>query len=417
MIVLHAAFTDHRLMVWAEPDAGKTALLAAIAHLGTRLKFTRRDVHEAVAWLPTHDGRAAPSGALAGGGAIPDEDCYLAPHVVEALPLGARQAVDFLMACAGKRVAAPGVLIGDDVAYWTAAMRLSGGLALHGQYLPSLARENGGWAARWTPIPTGADAARLEALAKAMPPCARALTWETKDQEPETSAETVLLAFAGLILDDLVRSASAPQSRSRDSLHDLWLAALVSPDAGVAGDDSDLAALAARIEEWQRPVRVAALAPFRLSFRLHEPEDGADDWQVRYLLQGTKDPSLLVPAGDAWRRKCAAAFGSDPAALREHLLASLGQAAALCPRVEASLKRAAPEGYPLDATGAYQFLCETAGALEQSGFGVMLPSWWTRRGTKTRSAGSRAGEKPGGCLRRLIARGAGGVRLGSGAGR
>jgi len=142
--------------------------------------------------------------------------------------------------------------------------------------------------------------------------------------------------------------------------------------------------LAARIEEGQRPVRVAALAPFRLSFRLHEPENAADDWQVKYLLQGTKDPSLLVPAGDAWRRKCAAAFGSDPAALREHLLASLGQAAALCPHVEASLKRAAPEGYPLDATGAYQFLRETAGALEQSGFGVMLPSWWTRRGTQTR---------------------------------
>jgi len=383
MIVLHAAFTGHRLMVWAEPDVGKTALLAAVAQLGTRLKFTRRDVHEVVAWLPTQDGRAAPSGALAGGTAIPDEDCYLAPHIVEALPLDARRTVDLLIACAGKRVAAPGVLLGDDVAYWTAAMRFSGGLALHGQYLPSLARENGGWAARWTPIPTGADAARVEALAKAMPPCARALTWETKDHEPETSAETVLLAFAGLILDDLVRSASAPQPRGTDSLHDLWLAALISPDARVAADDSDLAALAARIEEWQRPVRVAALAPFRLSFRLHEPEVGAGDWLVAYLLQGTKDPSILVPAGDAWRRTCAA-LESDPAALREHLLASLGQAAALCPHVEASLKRAAPEGYPLDATGAYQFLRETAGALEQSGFGVMLPSWWTRRGTQTR---------------------------------
>lgn len=384
MIVLHASFRDSRLMVWSEPGEGKAALLAVVAQLGTDLKFTRRNIHKAVAWLPTRKGRAAPSGGPAGGAAIPDEECCLAPHVVEALPLDAQQTIALLMACAGKRVATPGVLLGDDLAYWTAAMRFCGGLALRGQFLPSLVRENGGWAGRWMPIPTGADATRLETLAKALPPCARALTLETGDPAPETPAGSVLRSFAGFIVDALVRSASAPHSRAMDSLHDLWLAALVSPDAGVAGADSELEALAARIEEWQRPVRVASLAPFRLSFRLHEPEDGADGWQVQYLLQGTRDPSLLVPAPDAWNRKCAAAFGSDGAALREHLLASLGQAATICPRVEASLKQAAPEGYPLDTAGAYQFLRETAGALEQSGFGVMLPSWWTRRGAQTR---------------------------------
>ncbi|HZV04396.1 MAG TPA: DEAD/DEAH box helicase [Gemmataceae bacterium] len=384
MIVLHAAFREDRLLVWAEPEAKKAALLAAVTQLGTGLKFKLRDAHEAVAWLPTQDGQPAPSSALADGAAVPDQDCYLAPHVVETLPLCARQTIAFLTACAGKRIAAPGVLLGDDLSYWTAAMCFCGGLAVRGQFLPTLVRENDGWAARWMPAPTGADAARLEALAKAMPPCARALTWETKDQEPETAAETTLLAFSSFILDHLVRSASAAESRTKESLHDLWLAALASPDASVAAADSELAALAARIEEWQRPIRVASLAPFRLAFRLHEPENGTDGWQVKYLLQGTKDPSLLVPAADAWNRKCAAAFGSDAGALREQLLASLGQAAAICPRVEASLKQAAPEGYPLDATGAHQFLRETAAALEQGGFGVMLPSWWTRRGTQTR---------------------------------
>jgi SNF2 family DNA or RNA helicase len=56
----------------------------------------------------------------------------------------------------------------------------------------------------------------------------------------------------------------------------------------------------------------------------------------------------------------------------------------LCPRIEASLKTAAPGGYVLDATGAYEFLTEKALALEQTGFGVLLPAWWTRKGTKLR---------------------------------
>ena len=78
MIVLHAAFSDRRLLLWAEPDAGKAGLVAAAAQLGAQRKFTQRDLHEAVAWLPTREGCIAPSGLLAGDAPIPDEECYLA---------------------------------------------------------------------------------------------------------------------------------------------------------------------------------------------------------------------------------------------------------------------------------------------------------------------------------------------------
>ena len=56
---------------------------------------------------------------------------------------------------------------------------------------------------------------------------------------------------------------------------------------------TELDALARQIEEWQRPVRVASTVPFRLSFRLHEPQDETDDWRVDYLLQGTTDPACF----------------------------------------------------------------------------------------------------------------------------
>jgi hypothetical protein len=102
------------------------------------------------------------------------------------------------------------------------------------------------------------------------------------------------------------------------------------------------------------------------------------------LLQPQDDPSLLIPARDAW----AFTGEQDPALsrwngnLQEYLLSALGQAAGLCPNIEQSLKTARPGGYALDATGAHEFLTERAAALEQAGFGVMLPAWWTRKGTK-----------------------------------
>jgi len=41
-----------------------------------------------------------------------------------------------------------------------------------------------------------------------------------------------------------------------------------------------------------------------------------------------------------------------------------------------------PKGYETDGQGAYEFLNERALELEQAGFGVLLPAWWTRKGTK-----------------------------------
>ena len=62
----------------------------------------------------------------------------------------------------------------------------------------------------------------------------------------------------------------------------------------------------------------------------------------------------------------------------------LGQAASLNPQVEASLASPTPSGYDTDATGAHDFLTRAAWLLEGAGFGVLLPAWWTRKGTKMR---------------------------------
>src|SRR6185503_855693 len=84
-----------------------------------------------------------------------------------------------------------------------------------------------------------------------------------------------------------------------------------------------------------------------------------------------------------WDGRSAERLFEEPA-VREHLLASLGQAAVLCPPIEKSLHAPAPGGYTTDATGAHAFLTQSAAALEQAGFGVLLPTWWTQKGARLR---------------------------------
>ncbi|MGH0030350.1 MAG: DEAD/DEAH box helicase, partial [Myxococcota bacterium] len=179
------------------------------------------------------------------------------------------------------------------------------------------------------------------------------------------------------------------------------------------GADDELDQLRQQVQEWRSPVDAAASAPFRLCFRLEEPAAGKEEprrqngrrrnagrgrkgrdaprpgqrrWYVRFLLQSSEDPSLLVPTADAWitRGRKAASLSRMGTDVHEALLAALMQAAGVAPRIEESLRQRKPSGYSLDAKGAHEFLTVTAPALEQAGFGTLLPEWWTESGTAHR---------------------------------
>jgi SNF2 family DNA or RNA helicase len=105
-----------------------------------------------------------------------------------------------------------------------------------------------------------------------------------------------------------------------------------------------------------------------------EPEPG---WRLEFLLQSIADPSLLIPAEQAW---------ADDGTLsrwlprpQELLLGELGRASRIYPELADGLRQARPCALDLDADGAYRFLSTVAPALDEAGFGVLLPSWWNRR--------------------------------------
>lgn len=403
MLILHAAVQSGELLVWAEsstdsvsPDASTSGHPYDVSgpRLAEILTEMDHDIGEFAptetlyAWLPTAAGRPIPSSPLLGDRPSASAKIALQPWAVRVLRLKPKQTVDLLTACIGRETATHGVRVGPSLAYWSAALRFACALAGREQFVPSVRKEGTTWAARWTPVLAGAEGQRAATLAHAMPAACRALS-RSESEQPTTPAADVLEAFLRTTVDVLVRSA-APQRSSRqfDSVHDQWLNALAASDGTLRGSEDELAALDQQVRSWQRPVLGISLAPFRLCFRLEEPTAEKDPWNVRYLLQARDDPSLLLPASEGWepKRAAAAVFKQREFKPREFLLTALGQATTLCPPVEMSLKAAAPGGFTTDATGAHRFLTEYAWLLEQAGYGVLLPAWWTPGRTKVRVA-------------------------------
>jgi len=421
MIVLHAGLVGDQLHLWGEcaldgvelaprrrgakrktpilrhlPTAAPpTQLIEALQPILTNDTPVASEVEPLNVWMPTINDVSLPSHPLIGE--IPDDTTgvELMAWQVPSLTLFPGEIIDVLGLCVDRTTLAPGVIIAPTLAFWASALRFATGIITREQFLPDLVWEESSWRARWIPHLTGKDATRFDHLARAMPHGCRALA-DSHMIAPTRSASDTLRAFLSVVIDALVRgrssrteseTASSRLKRPKfDTVHDEWLYALRGPKGEMRGDADALAKFAGEVRTWRRPAALIAESPFRLCFRLEEPDELKDPWQITYLLQARDDPSLMIPVVDAWKPTTATAHvltrgGFNP---REYLLAALGQATTVCPPIEASLKTARPSGYTTDTAGANQFLTATAWLLEQAGFGILLPAWWTGHATKQR---------------------------------
>jgi SNF2 family DNA or RNA helicase len=427
MIILHAAFLEGELFLWGEApeesetpavkktrnksklqagradlkllryDAGVGKLSSVLQEIGFDFKVIKKFIQSMIVWLPTLNDHPIPSSPLINDLPESVRKAALAPWKVTALRLPFEKAVEFLCRCIGKQILGPGVVIGKDLSFWTMALRFAAALVTKGQFLPDVSEIHGIYLAHWRPILSGFDNERLSKLVNSMPVVARVLSRRVASP-PNISPISLLSAFINVMVDYLVRSADredfwyTPSAQRRSlkrketfySIHDQWLKALCSRDGEIDGKAAELFQLTTHLKNWIRPISVFISTPFRLCFRIEEPSDGNDKWYIRYLLQANDDPSLLIPAEKIWKGKDTLPLKDEDFNFDEYLLLSLGQASRICPNIEKSLRTSAPSGYKLDPMGAYEFLTQKALILEQSGFGVMLPAWWTHKGTKLR---------------------------------
>lgn len=414
MILLHVGVCDDCLFLWGEippedqvipepdvlPDlpyaAKANKLVSAAAEAGIRLYAKKATVLHI--WLPTQDGVPLPSSPLIAEIPRDDNNPTLTSWRISAIPLSVKDAVHFLGACNGKEMLASGVILGSDISFFTKVLRFTGALVAREQFLPGLLEQDGDFQAVWEPVFSGNDAGRLAVLADVMPHVCRALTQDA-ELVPEKAPTKVISRIMETFVDYLVRlswlgkpptrvRARSAGKKSFGSMHDQWIHALRAWNATMSGDSKSLKFLSGQIKAWRRSISISIRTPFRLSFRLEEPED--DDipgqWYVRYLLNAADDPSLFIEVADAWvpDKQTKELFLKYGANVQEYLLTSLGHVSGLHPILEDSLKQPRPGGARLNTEGADTFLKETAWLLQQAGYSVQLPAWWSASGTRNR---------------------------------
>ena len=284
---------------------------------------------------------------------------------------------------------------GATLRFWSQVAGFAYELVLGQRFAPALqkAATDGALRAAWAAALSDDDTERLKALARAMPPACRA-------HDPVAQPAQLIQDCINTLIDAFVRASALSQRRSIvpvalataiDGPAKLWLDGLLSKD-GLIKTGAKTAEFVTQLREWLRQIRSEPNAPFRTCFRLEEPvvaEEGSqasmkDAWRVSFHLQANEDRSLLVPAEQVWRAR-----GDALTFLRhkfenpqERLLADLGKAARVFPRIDESLRSARPIELQLATDQAYAFLRESAPLLEQSGFGVLLPHWWTKPAVK-----------------------------------
>ncbi len=403
MIVLHAVWSPGTpLLIWAEDGAApltvprrrgrRPARPSLRAHpfalsasdlattLGEAVIPAERELH---LLLPSHSDGPSPSPEL-----LRDDDApvpaatTLAPWsapAVESTPGGAG---DLLLDLDAAR---EGVHFAASLVAFTALARRAVGIVATGRVVPALAREEGGWAARWRPHPQEMEF--VVGFATQMPPACRA---EATAGEHGHDPHAIIRNALEEMVDAFARAGAADTHPARRSARgtrspSTWTGALRSADADVSGITDDPARLAAGLDVWRASATSSDGGAFRTCFRLAPPlgaDDGveAEPWHLSILMQAVDEPTLVVPADEVWTARGAAlsVLSRVIEAPQERLLADLGRAVRLYPELDAALRTARPSGIDLDIAGAHAFLRQSAPLLVQAGFGVVAPSWWGR---------------------------------------
>lgn len=148
-------------------------------------------------------------------------------------------------------------------------------------------------------------------------------------------------------------------------------------------------------------------ADLELVFRLQEASDEDDAWRLEILLSPRRDPALRLPLAEYWvlsaegKLAFVEPLGAD---FEKNLLLGLGQAARIYPKLWEGLDEERPTGVDLTLEEAFAFLQEDAWVLEDAGFTVMVPTWWTpqgRRRARIRLYASRRSPSDSGTRREL----------------
>jgi SNF2 family DNA or RNA helicase len=133
--------------------------------------------------------------------------------------------------------------------------------------------------------------------------------------------------------------------------------------------------------EWRDPISQSqAPDTFTLGFRLSEPPHTEAPWHLAFQI-APPHSSSFSDLQTYWqtppKKRASLGFGAD---FEQGLLLHLGYAARVYPKLWQGLNTDQPDAVQLSLTEAFDFLQETAWVLEDAGYRVSIPAWWTPKG-------------------------------------
>lgn len=390
MILLHTVWQNQQIALWAEQPINSKARKALVVHPGaldstalkTRLKKqglnAKGEEGSTVLWLPSDKKYPLPSHPLLG-----DQNCpspRLEAWEIPCMEFSPAQIRPWLQQLPTTDLLEPGLLIAPDLRFLAQVMGWATSLVAAQQFLPGLSADR----ACWEAVFNHSAQERLHNWARGMP----AVLYANADHSH--GPETVLRQMLNTWVDLQVRAVVPERQSKAESAFDVWMQALNRPNPQLKLSPTDLLPLAESLKQWLRPLEALNKARWRLCLQLIEPQK-QQPWQLQGFLQSWEDPSLRLPLATAWKLSAAKAktFGSTPAQLKELLLLTLGQASNIYPELQKIWVGQTPQSLSLEQKQVWHFLSEVAPLLEQAGFVLLLPSWWTQPASRDLSLRAR----------------------------
>lgn len=407
MLILHGAIDKGNLCLWIEKKISPSSSLKRargrkpinpppelhpfsgnseeVSTLLSPFFLQKKEGVKGLIYLPSNERRPLPSSPILEETPSFEKEKKLkhAPWVVITHVLEPKEALLFLLTLSSKDMLTHGTVLGKEFAFLVALTEFTLSLIIRERYLPTVLEEEEGFVSSWAPIFLGKDKERLSQLKTILPCCCRALTLSLKQKSPPCQTpEKVIERFIGKAIHFFTSENQPERKFIPKSSHDQWLQALINKDQSLNIADSEGHTLKEAALQWQNPLKNTSSSPFKLCFRLEEPlpESEESSWNVSYLLQAYDDPSLIATTADVWnpkgvKRKVLKRPNFNP---QQFVLASLGVAIHVCEGIKQSLESKIPKGFSLDNKGAFHFLDHDAYQLEELGFGVICPNWWSK---------------------------------------
>lgn len=279
------------------------------------------------------------------------------------------------------------VQFGSDLLFWFHFTQFLKHIILQDQYIPSLKYRSLSQAtdefeiyAGWEIVSTDYET-ELDRYAQQIPPICTAGFTTPANPVQLHDPKTLLKHFSEVLLTEIVTHTPTTTAYEKQIANTIVQQCL---HLGHPGRDANALKQYQQWKVWHDFIGQSQQQPdFYLCFQLYSPNKPEDAWILEFQVASKLDPSVRLPLIDYWRLQ-----SSQQAALAQqfgeqfeyHLLLHLGYAARMYPKLWTGLETEQPASVFLTVEEALEFLTEAAWILEDAGYKIIVPAWWTPQG-------------------------------------